>query len=198
VSAAGAAVAAVAGCVLLWPLIVDRSTHTLVPALCAVGAGLIVAAVTALPVRGPGLGEYVGLAASVLALVWACVASIAWGTYEIQEWNRSPAATAATVTDCRRTGTVIDPNSGSSYDQYDCVYHWTAAGRAHSQRRLATHLYPDGHRAEVNVDVSGAAHSHNLADIVFALIFAAISAGLLLFGAGATVMDIRESRHMRR
>jgi hypothetical protein len=195
VGGVAAGTAGVAGTLLLWWLIADRSWRW--EALWILLAALAVAAAQA-ATRGRDAGEYATVVALVLGLVLVCAASTAWATYEIREWTRSPTSVAATVTDCRDAGTVVDPNSGASYDQYDCLYHWTAGGVAHTQRRSANHLYADGHAAHVNVDRSGEAHSHDVVAIVFALLIAAGSGGLLMFGAGWAVVEFREERWKRR
>lgn len=195
VGGAAGCTAGAAGTLLLWWLIADHSWRW--EALWILLAALTVIAAQAATKRRDA-EEYVTVAALILGLVWVCAASTAWATYEIREWSRSPTSIAATVTDCRDAGTVVDPNSGASYDQYDCLYHWTAGGAAHTQRRSANHLYADGHAAHVNVDRSGAAHSHDPLAIVFALLLAAGSAGLLLFGAGWAVVEFREERRSRR
>jgi hypothetical protein len=195
VGGVAAGTAGAAGTLLLWWLIADRSWRW--EALWILLAALAVAAAQA-ATRGRDAEEYATVVALILGLVWVCAASTAWATYEIREWSRSPTSVAATVTDCRDAGTVVDPNSGASYDQYDCLYHWTAGGAAHTQRRSANHLYADGHAAHVNVDRSGDAHSHDVVAIVFALVIAVGSGGLLMFGAGWAVVEFREERRNRQ
>ncbi|WP_328468488.1 hypothetical protein [Streptomyces sp. NBC_00448] len=200
VSVAAVTASAVAGWVVLWLVVADRAWEAPARiALTVTAAALLVAVLTALPLRkGEDLGEHLGASAVALALVWSCAASTAWSTHALREWGYSPTKVRATVTACRRDGTVVNPDVGSSQDVYSCVYHWSVDGRSHQQRRDAARRYSDGTVSSVHVDPSGAAHSHSVTNVVFALLAAAVSGGLLLFGLGALAVDRRDRRREDR
>ncbi|MGA5821265.1 hypothetical protein ACPC54_25760 [Kitasatospora sp. NPDC094028] len=83
--------------------------------------------------------RHVGTGFVVLWYAVVAFLGIAWA----QEWADTPRAVTATLTDCRWNDPT-DPKYGVT-----CTYTWTVNGRTWTKDWKSSHLYDDGHRAEV-------------------------------------------------
>ncbi|AUG75791.1 hypothetical protein CFP65_0864 [Kitasatospora sp. MMS16-BH015] len=175
--------AAVAGALAVWSLAAPVPSLPLAPPLLTGLAALVLGTFCAL-IGWPQDGWQVVLVSlPLMALLWIAALTADFAYTSVHNWDRTPLAVTATLTDCRVDAVHGDGDSGRT-EKDSCVYHYTVLGRTHTERHDSPGAEHDGNQLQIWLNpTTGEIGEHSLTNVVLISALALLAATLALLGA---------------
>ncbi|WP_441247327.1 hypothetical protein [Kitasatospora sp. McL0602] len=176
---------AVGGALFFWSWGSPGAALPVLPLLLASPAALILAFLCSLVGWNDdeAISGRVTVTLLLTALLCVSAATANYAYASVHDWQRTPLAVTATLTECRVDVSHGDGDSGHT-EKDSCVYHWTVDGQQHSERRESPGAEQDGNRLRIWLNPqTGEIADHSLTDVVLWCALAFLTGGLALLGA---------------